>query len=76
MTLCAEVSNLLNEQPKNNLPTAESDLNILTPISLLLGDATALNPGGWQPRGSHVITRYHLVQTSGEGGQSFTPLRW
>lgn len=32
------------------------------PNSLLLGQATASNPLGWQPHESEVATCYHLVQ--------------
>ena len=63
MTLCYEVSNLLNERPVGSLPSADSEVNILTPNSLLLGRATAVNPRGWQPCATgNIVTRYHLVQ--------------
>ena len=61
-TLCSEVSNLLNERPIGNLPSTDSEMNVLTPNSLLLGRATAVNPLGWQPHGLRITTRYHLVQ--------------
>ena len=61
-TLCSEVSNLLNERPIGNLPSTDSEVNVLTPNSLLLGRATAVNPLGWQPHGLRITTRYHLVQ--------------
>ncbi|CAB4011964.1 RNA-directed DNA polymerase from transposon X-element [Paramuricea clavata] len=53
MTVCSEATNLLNERPIGTLPSADSELNILTPNSLLLGRATAKNPGGWQPNGNN-----------------------
>lgn len=61
-TLCSEVSNLLNERPIGSLPSLDSELNILTPNSLLLGCATAVNPRGWQPQGSSINTCYRIVQ--------------
>ena len=62
LTVCSEVSNLLNERPIGSLPGADSEINILTPNSLLLGRATIKNPGGWQPQGSNPRNRYYLVQ--------------
>ena len=62
LTVCSEVSNLLNERPIGTLPGADSELNILTPNSLLLGRATAKNSGGWQPQGNNPRNRYYLVQ--------------
>ena len=62
ITLCAEVTNLLNERPIGTLPSDDADINILTPNSLLLGRATAKNPGGWQTSHSNLSTRYHLIQ--------------
>ncbi|CAB4041710.1 PREDICTED: uncharacterized protein LOC107333192 [Paramuricea clavata] len=62
MTVCSEATNLLNEKPIGTLPSADSELNILTPNSLLLGRATAKNPGGWQPNGNNPGKRYHVVQ--------------
>ena len=41
-------ANLLNERPIGSLPSADADLNVLTPNSLLLGRATSKNPGVWQ----------------------------
>ncbi|XP_046545965.1 E3 ubiquitin-protein ligase TRIM71-like [Haliotis rubra] len=60
--LCAEVTNLMNERPICARISEDSDITVFTPNSLLLGRATAKNPGGWQPRGS-VESKYHLVQT-------------
>ncbi|CAB4033995.1 Hypothetical predicted protein [Paramuricea clavata] len=62
MTVCSEATSLLNERPIGTLPGADSELNILTPKSLLLGRATAKNPGGWQPNGNNPGKRYHVVQ--------------
>jgi len=62
LTLCAEVTNLLNERPIGTLPSDDADINVLTPNSLLLGRATAKNPGGWQALSSNLSTRYQLVQ--------------
>ncbi|KAK3746693.1 hypothetical protein QZH41_018918 [Actinostola sp. cb2023] len=62
LTLCYEVSNLMNERPIGAQPSIDSTLNILTPNSLLLGRARAINPLGWQPHNSNIRTRYHLVQ--------------
>ncbi|CAB4007217.1 RNA-directed DNA polymerase from transposon X-element [Paramuricea clavata] len=62
MTVCSEATNLLNERPIGTLPSADSELNILTPNSLLLGRATAKNPGGWQPNCNNPGKRYHVVQ--------------
>ena len=61
LTLCAEVTNTLNERPIGLLPGDDSDINVLTPNSLLLGRATAKNPGGWQSSNS-LSARYQLVQ--------------
>ena len=63
LTVCTEAANLLNERPFGTLPSADSDLNVLTPNSLLLGRATAKNPV-WQPYlcNQNPKTRYQLVQ--------------
>ncbi|KAK3742915.1 hypothetical protein QZH41_004486 [Actinostola sp. cb2023] len=66
LTLCYEVSNLMNEIPIGAQPSIDSTLNILTPNSLLLGRARAINPLGWQPHNSNIRTRYHLVQADTE----------
>lgn len=55
-TLCYEVANVLNERPIGSTLGLESELNILTPNSLLLGRATAVNPRGWQPQGMAINT--------------------
>ena len=62
LTVDSEVSNLLNERPIGTLPGADSEFNILTPNNLLLGRATAKNPGDWQPQGNNPRSRYYLVQ--------------
>ncbi|XP_031560858.1 uncharacterized protein LOC116296887 [Actinia tenebrosa] len=62
LTVCYEVSNLLNERPIGVLPCTDSAINVLTPNSLLLGRARAINPLRWQPQDSKIVTRYHLVQ--------------
>ena len=63
LTVCSEVSNLLNERPIGAQPSTDSTINVLTPNNLLLGRATASNPLGWQPYGTSISTRYHLVQS-------------
>ena len=63
LTVCSEVSNLLNERPIGVKPSTDSTINILTPNSLLLGRATASNPLGCQPYETNIATRYHLVQS-------------
>ena len=49
LTVFAEVANILNERPIGTLPTDDSEIGVLTPNILLLGRATARNPGGWGP---------------------------
>ena len=68
LTVCSEATNLLNERPIGTLPTLDSNLNVFTPNSLLLGRLTAKNPGGWQPftYSQSPKTRYSLVQTAVE----------
>jgi hypothetical protein len=68
LTVCTETANLLNERPIGTLPSSDSDLNVLTPNSLLLGRSTAKNPCKWQPftYSKHPATRYHLVQAAVE----------
>ena len=63
LTVCCEVSNLLNEHPIGVKPRVDSTINVVTPNSLLLGQATASNPLGWQPYETNIATRYHLVQS-------------
>jgi hypothetical protein len=66
--VCSEATNLLNERPIGTLPTLDSNLNVFTPNSLLLGRLTVKNPGGWQPftYSQSPKTRYSLVQTAVE----------
>ena len=68
LTVCTEAANLINERPIGTLPSCDSDLNVLTPNSLLLGRSTARNSGNWQPYtySKHPTTRYHLVQAAVE----------
>ena len=63
LTVCFEVSNLLNERPIRVKPSMDSTINVLMPNSLLLGRAVASNPLGWQPFETSIATRYHLVQS-------------
>lgn len=46
LTVCSEVSNLLNERPIGVKPSEDSIINVLTPNSLLLGRATFIQPLG------------------------------
>lgn len=46
LTVCCEVSNLLNARPIGVKPSVDPTINVLTPNSLLLGRATASNPLG------------------------------
>ena len=64
LTVCTEAANLINERPIGTLPSSDSDINVLTPNSLLLGRSTAKNPCKWQPftYREHPTTRYNLVQ--------------
>ena len=62
-TVCYEAANLLNERPIGTLPGVDSNLNILTPNTLLLGHACAKNPGNWHPTRQHITSRYCLDQT-------------
>jgi hypothetical protein len=61
MTVCYEVANVLNERPLGTCPGPDSPINILTPNCLLLGRATAKNPGGWQPI-TDVKSRFTYTQ--------------
>jgi hypothetical protein len=56
-----DVANIVNERPIGTMPGSDSEINIITPNSLLLGRSTAKNPGGWEPRSS-ILKRFHLVQ--------------
>ncbi len=57
-----EVANVMNERPIGSLPGADSELNMLTPNSLLLGCATSTNPGGWHPQETSNTSRFNLIQ--------------
>ena len=63
LTVSYEAANLLKERPIGTLPGVDSNLNILTRNTLLLGRACAKNPGNWQPNKQHITSRYRLVQT-------------
>ena len=63
LTLCREVSNLVNERPIRVKTSEDSTINVLTPDGLLLGQATASSPLGWQPYETNISSRYHLVQS-------------
>ena len=63
LTVCNEVSNLMNEPPIGVKPTEDSIINVLTPNSLLLGRATASSLLGWQPYDTNTSSWYHLVQS-------------
>jgi hypothetical protein len=47
LTVCANVTNILNERPIGTLSSAEPTPKVLTPNCLLIGRPYALNPGGW-----------------------------
>ena len=64
LTICAEVSNLLNERPIGSLPGPDSEISILTPNCLLLGRATAKNPGGWLSNNNDPILIYQSVYSA------------
>jgi len=61
LSACYEVSNILNERPIGVLPSVDSEISILTPNCLLMGRATAQNPGGWQPN-SRLLDQFNVVQ--------------
>lgn len=60
-TLFSELSNLLNEHPIGVQPSTDSTINDLTPNNLLLGQATTINPLGWQPIDTNITNWYHLL---------------
>ena len=64
LTLCSEVSNLLNERPIGVKPSEDSNIN-LTPNGLLLGRATVPHPTLWDGNLMRQTfpLRYHLVQS-------------
>lgn len=61
LSVCYDIANVLNERPIGSLPGSDSEISLLTPNSLLMGRATAQNPGGWQPQ-SQLCQRFQLVQ--------------
>jgi len=63
LTLCSEVANLINERPIGVLPAVDSEISAITPNSLLLGRATAKNPGNWQTHIPRLEDRFHAVRT-------------
>lgn len=69
LTVCSEVSYLLNERPIGVKPSEDSIINILTPNSLLLGRATASNHLGWQPYET-IILSSQWWRTSGKDGRN------
>jgi len=63
ITVCAEITNVLNERPIGVLPGLDAEISILTPNSLLLGRSMGSNPGGWQAQNQSLTQRLQLVQT-------------
>ena len=64
LTSFASIANTLNERPIGYLPSADSDLSILTPNSLLMGRSTAGNPGNYEPVTSvSLFSRLKLVKS-------------
>ena len=61
LTVSYEVANMVNERPIGYKPSSDSDLNIFTPNSLLLGRSSARNPGEWLPPADNLKTRFQLV---------------
>ena len=55
LTVCAEVSNILNERPIGIMPSEDSDISILTPNGFLIGRAVASNPKGYSPNTHRVL---------------------
>ena len=62
LTICAEVSNLLNERPIGSIPGSDSEINILTPNCLLIGRPFAKNPGDWVTPNDDLALAYESVQ--------------
>jgi hypothetical protein len=63
LTLCSEVANLVNERPIGTLPSSDSEINCITPNSLLLGRSVAKNPGDWQEFFPSPEKLFHVVQS-------------
>ena len=61
MTLCTEISKILNERPLGTLPSKDSNINILTPNCQLIGRPFCRNPGNWQD--SNLKTRLKLIDS-------------
>ena len=67
MTIFTETANMVNERPLGVMPDIDSEINILTPNCLLLGRASAENPGIWsaeQLRKSTLASRSTIVSTT------------
>jgi hypothetical protein len=62
LTICAQVSNLLNERPIGSLPGSDSEISILTPNCLLIGRPFAKNPGDWVPPSDDLVSGHESVQ--------------
>jgi len=52
LTLCTEVSNILNERPLGTLPSEDDNISILTPNMQLIGRPFIKNPGRWKQASS------------------------
>ena len=61
LAIAYEVANLMNERPMGTMVAPDSEVNILTPNCLLLGRASARNPGGWLPGVGNMNARLQLV---------------
>ena len=61
LSVCYEISNVLNERPIGTLPSVDAEISVLTPNCLLMGRSTAQNPGGWQPN-HNLLTKFSIVQ--------------
>ena len=61
LTVSYEVANMVNERPIGYKPSADSELTIFTPNSLLLGRSSAKNPGQWLPPAENLKSRFQLV---------------
>ena len=67
MTIFTETANMVNERPLGVMPDIDSEINILTPNCLLLGRASAENPGIWsaeQLKKSTLASRSAIVSTT------------
>ena len=61
LTICAHVSNILNERPIGLMSASDSEINIFTPNCLLIGRPIATQPGVVysSPKYSLVLFRKH-----------------